>query len=590
MSRKGWTASRGLALAISTVCVVSGQARAGTYATNSCVSAKLTAAAKTCQQVFTAWKTWEKDQNSATRDAAITAAGQALATAWTKAESGANSKGADCTETTVTAAAMQTDLTSAASAIIDSINTGGVADATCRQKLIAAAATACQKLLKAEGKLITGLKKDPGGAKRDALQSKTLAAFTNTWTNGNCTVGTTPQDVASQLSALDSTAVAHTIVSPTVSDAWTMITPPAQVKYYGKTLAPACSDGSQYVYFAKKGSGNDVNKLLVYYYGGGACWDYVTCGVLQPFTRTTGPQDNPAGQTGGFSDLTNPANPFKNWSMIAVPYCTGDVHWGNATFTYVDPSDSSKSVTIHHDGWVNAQVVEKWSREHFVNPDVLFVAGSSAGGYGALLNGLYFLQNVYQASQAYVFDDAGAGVITQAFQDTNLAQWGVNSTLPKWIPGIKGKHLSDLNTAEIGIDAAKFYPRTDFVQYTTSYDQTQTQFYNLMVFGDTGSEAFEWWLSTCDWNAKMLTNLTTTAANYRYYIGAGSRHTVWGSNKVYTDTTGGVPLLSNWVNAMLAGDAAWTNVKCTNCDLLAGDARPSPLVAPFGANGVVTCP
>jgi hypothetical protein len=588
MSRKGWTASRGLAIAVSALLVMSGEARAGTYATNSCVSSKLIAAAKTCQQVFGAWGTWEKDQTSATRDAAITTAGQALATAWTQAESGANSKGADCTETTVTGAAMQADITSAASSIVDSINTGGVADNACRQKLIAAAATACQKLLKAEGKLVTGLKKDPGGAKRDALQSKTLAAFTSTWTKDNCTVSTTSQDVASQLSALDSTAVAHTIVSPTVSDAWTMITPPAQVKYNGKTLAPMCTDGSQYVYFAKKGSGNDVNKLLVYYYGGGACWDYTTCKAPTE-TPTTGPQDNPANSAhGGFADPTNPDNPFATWSQVAVPYCTGDVHWGNATATYIDPKDSSKSITVQHKGWVNAQVVEKWTREHFVNPDVLFVAGSSAGGYGALLNSLYFLQNAYQSSRAYVFDDAGAGVITPDFQTNNLGSWGVQSTLPTWIPGIGHTKLAKLKLSDVGIDAANYYnPRVDFVQYTTSYDQTQSLFYNLMVRGDAD---LAWWLSACDWNSKMVANLTAVAGpNYRYYIGAGDTHTVWGNNKVYTDTMGGVPRLVDWVNAMLNGDTAnWTNAQCTNCNLEPGDSNPHQ--PPFAADGSVTCP
>jgi hypothetical protein len=31
--------------------------------------------------------------------------------------------------------------------------------------------------------------------------------------------------------------------------------------------------------------------------------------------------------------------------------------------------------------------------------------------------------------------------------------------------------------------------------------------------------------------------ITPLTNNYRYYIGTGSRHTMWDSNKVYTDTT-----------------------------------------------------
>ncbi len=65
-------------------------------------------------------------------------------------------------------------------------------------------------------------------------------------------------------------------------------------------------------------------------------------------------------------------------------------------------------------------------------------------------------------------------------------------------------------------------------------------------------------------------------SNYRYYIGTGSRHTMWFFPKVYNDTTGGVPLLVDWVNAMLTGGPGWTNVEATNEGLLLpGDPQPA---------------
>jgi hypothetical protein len=96
----------------------------------------------------------------------------------------------------------------------------------------------------------------------------------------------------------------------------------------------------------------------------------------------------------------------------------------------------------------------------------------------------------------------------------------------------------------------------------------------------------------------MVEQAVATAAavpsNYRYYIGTGSRHTMWGSNKVYTDTTGDVPLLVDWVNAMIDGTPAWTDVQCTNCGLLLpGDPRPPTIpTKPFqqvGSDVVVVC-
>jgi hypothetical protein len=73
---------------------------------------------------------------------------------------------------------------------------------------------------------------------------------------------------------------------------------------------------------------------------------------------------------------------------------------------------------------------------------------------------------------------------------------------------------------------------------------------------------------------------------------------MWGSNKVYADTTGGVPPLVDWIDGMLnsrsaAPDPAWTNVECTNCGLLLpGDVRPNPLAPPFeqvGDDVVINC-
>ncbi len=591
---------KGLWMSIAMVVALSAAAHA-IYPTNTCVGQKLDAAATACQKELTIWATYEKDPSKdpggIKRDAAIATAEGKLTTAWAKAEATASGKNADCIDTTVSSADMNTLVNAAVNDIQSTIISGAstLTDRKCNSNQIKLAGTACLKLLKAQSSLIKNLKGDPVRAKLAAAQAKAEAGLLTAWTKLACTTGTTEGTIAAKLDTLDTTAVADTTVSPNVANTWTMITPAASVPYGRQTLDPQCSDGSQYVFFVKAGTA--PNKVLVYYYGGGACWDYFTCGPAQPFTYTksTGSGDNPAGITTGLFDLSNTSNPFADWTMIAVPYCTADVHWGNATFTYQDTT-STNTVTIQHKGFVNAQVVEKWTREHFVNPDVVFVAGSSAGGYGALLNSLYLQQNVYQASKFYVFDDAGSGVITQAFQDTNLGQWGVQKTLPKWIPGFN-KPLSKLSISQLASAAALFYARASFAQYTTAWDQVQTQFYNGMANGD--ADLLNWWHSTCAWDSGMRTLVQAAfagaPANYRYYIGPGTRHTVLELDKVYTDAPGTLPTVIDWINGMLAGSSSWVVQDCNpNCDPEPGDPVPSPLVAPFedlggGAVGV-SCP
>jgi hypothetical protein len=73
---------------------------------------------------------------------------------------------------------------------------------------------------------------------------------------------------------------------------------------------------------------------------------------------------------------------------------------------------------------------------------------------------------------------------------------------------------------------------------------------------------------------------------------------MFGNDKVYDDTTGGVPTVVDWVDAMIASgpdgrDEDWANVLCENCGLLLeGDPAPEPLAPPFEEQGqdvVIVC-
>src|SRR5688572_4599555 len=357
-------------------------------------------------------------------------------------------------------------------------------------------------------------------------------------------------------------------------------------------------DGSPYAYFAKRGS---VNKLLVYYQGGGACWEQLTCSI-PVCDDSVGPGDNPNGFASGFADLDNPDNPFRDWNVVFVSYCSCDIHFGDAAQDYAN-FDPANPLHIEHRGYQNAQIVEKFAREHFVAPDEVFVTGSSAGAYGAWFHGP-LLHDVYPAARFFVLADAGNGVVTQEFLDEFFPNWNFEANLPADIPeiqevldqglGIPG--YTDVITAE--------FPQTLWAHYTSAFDGGaggQTGFYNLMLNDNDVTAALTWWEGSCQWNDVMRQQAieqSMSAENYRYYIGTGSRHTMWGSNKVYTDTTGGVPTIEDWLTAMLQStpaepDPAWTNVECTNCGLLLpGDVRPTPLEPPFqqvGSDVVIVC-
>lgn len=576
--------SRSLALAFALALAAPGlEARAqqsSLYPTDACVAAKLDAASAYCGKSILF---------HGNGSAALDAARRQLATAWSSAEATSDAAGVSCADTTATADEMIATLDEAAAGIAATLDDGSGKGRVCSRQRQMVAAQACQMLLAEEARHLRTRSNDRTRAKLEAVQELISKKLTPRVNDGR--VCANAPDAESVIALGEGAAdAARTLlyVSPRVSTEWTMITPDAQVPYLGKTLDPICSRGTPWVFFVKRGT---VNKTVMYYQGGGACWSHTTC-TFPTHKVTTGPNDNPANAGGGFADLNDPRNPFRDWNAVFVPYCTGDVHWGDEV---VEHRQGNLRVTIHHKGYVNAQVAEKWAREHFVNPDQVFVTGSSAGSYGAIVNSLPLQEYVWPSSDFAVLGDAGNGVITEDFLQNDLAKWGIEKNLPDWIPGLDVP-LTELDASKLWSISALFYPHNRFANYTTAYDGGQggqVGFYNVMLNLANPFAWLVWWPPSCEWNAIMREYAQAAAAaapNYRYYIGAGSRHTMWGNDKVYEDTTGNVPLLVDWVGAMVEDTPEWVNVETeTPEQLLAGDPRPNPAEYPYTEDGFILC-
>lgn len=84
-----------------------------------------------------------------------------------------------------------------------------------------------------------------------------------------------------------------------------------------------CGDGGDYAFFTETGT---VNKLLIEFEGGGACWDYATCSLAGIWRRQLTQQCSAIPRV--------IPNTFDNWSTIFVPYCTGDCNFGDTETTY----------------------------------------------------------------------------------------------------------------------------------------------------------------------------------------------------------------------------------------------------------------
>lgn len=573
-------------------------ARAAPYPTNECVARKQQAAARFCRAALGAWAKWEVRGNDGRREAAIARAGAGLARRWRDAEQRADRRGVDCAHTTLSADDAEAALAAAAAEVAAMVGSGldpnDRSQAACGGDLLRAAGRACARLLRAEAARVRMPARDGRSGRRERARDEARSRFTSAWQEASCPTTAEPGGVLARLDGATGDLIARTITAPQVDDTrFTVISPAGTIPYLGRELRPTCMDGSPYHAFVKRGS---VNKLLVYYQGGGACWEQLTCSVPTCKTSVSPLGDNPDSYHAGFADRDNPANPFRDWNVVFVPYCSCDVHFGDLAQDY--------PLHVEHRGYENARAVEKWAREHFVDPDEVFVTGSSAGAYGAWFHAP-LLREVWPAARFHVLADAGNGVITGSFLQEFFPHWGFERNIPRRFPELRKVIETGGGIVAYTEAIARRFSDVLWAHYTTAFDGGtggQTGFFNIMLNDNNPIAALTWWQGSCAFHDQMRAQAIETAsrvpANYRYYIGTGSRHTMWGSDKVYTDTTGGVPAIVDWVNAMLAStpeapDPGWTNVECEDCGLLLpGDPRPSPLQPPFmqrGGDVVIDC-
>jgi hypothetical protein len=572
------------------------------YGTEQCVSDKLKAAATQCKSAMKAQAKELKRPNAAKLEKALARSRAKLEKAWTKAETRVASE-VDCAETTGPASNLAFVLEDAAAALADDVadglDLGDKGQVKCSKKVISALSKTCVDLLDAEGDHLRDRGKDRDRSGLEADRTAAGQKFTSDYakaTGGDCPTNATDESLLASLEGAVATAKDTVTISQAVKrNGFEKVVPARFVEYEGRTLEPTCADGAEWQFWVKRGS---VNKLMMYYQGGGACWNFGTCDA--PTYKTgTGAGDNPDNFTTGFADLENEENPFRDWHSVFVPYCTGDIHWGDNDVTY---RFNDRSVRMRHRGSHNVLVAEKWARDHFVDPEMVFMTGSSAGAYGAIASSAHMMEFAYPSSEFAVLGDAGNGVVTQEFLSEDLANWNLESSVPEWIPALDVP-LEQLSIAELYVELGLYYPTNRFGTYTAAYDGGQggqTGFYNIMLNDGSPVGAAVWWNASCAWNDEMRALNATAVAeapNYRFYVGPGSSHTVWGRPRVYSEVEPGQPRVVDWVTAMVEGTEDWVNTECADCgvtfDFMNGDNDPLPPMLPtepFDETGTIVCP
>jgi hypothetical protein len=208
-----------------------------------------------------------------------------------------------------------------------------------------------------------------------------------------------------------------------------------------------CRDGSQNGVFVRQTASD---KLVVYFEGGGACttggfcnfnpWsvNHILTGdgetVLGTALAVGEGRQQPGvysfGILSGIFDSTRAENPFADWNMIYVPYCTGDVHFGSNEAAMVPGLPEPQKMV----GYKNTREFMSRAIATFGSKVTHVVAtGASAGSFGAALN-YSLISDSFPNAQVDAIMDSGVPFEDAYWPACLQKSWrelfGLNESLP----------------------------------------------------------------------------------------------------------------------------------------------------------------
>ena len=252
----------------------------------------------------------------------------------------------------------------------------------------------------------------------------------------------------------------------------------------------------KYSFIVTKG---DPKNLLIYFQGGGLCWDQISLNHQKCRTYTHAPSEI------GILDRTQSStnlNPFSNYTTVTIPYCTGDFFLGNSTDNYYD----SIGEPVQYKGRHNAQYILEWIQKEYqsggylqqqqqqqnneteITLDQLVLAGSSAGSIGVLAWSSQYSQ-VIPAKTTIVLADSLLIYSPPSYASTLYQKWNFcsSSFLPSsLVTSCQLQQLQPITFLETIITSN---PHINYYFISSKRDWTALALYNAILLSFTSSSS-----------------------------------------------------------------------------------------------------
>jgi len=218
----------------------------------------------------------------------------------------------------------------------------------------------------------------------------------------------------------------------------------AHVHVLGPGGNSLCGDGSEFVFLVRPGT---VNKVMVDFMGGGACWNAQTCehaavhGLLRInslMRQLNGLPQEVASLAMVSSGVVLPTDGgtfagagVEDWTYVLVPYCTQDVHMGKGPTEY--GTASGQSLRVFHTGAANVAAVMAWLWDSMPEPETIAFIGCSAGATVVnVVQAASAVRRIKQEglqSRVLALGDSPAMVVHDSFVQAAVANWGLETTV-----------------------------------------------------------------------------------------------------------------------------------------------------------------
>jgi Pectinacetylesterase len=311
-----------------------------------------------------------------------------------------------------------------------------------------------------------------------------------------------------------------------------------------------CADGSEFAFWERR---VDPQKVVFFLDGGGSCFDAKSCaftglnhGGESEYDWSIYGED-PDSEDGIFN-FARTDNPFRDYSFVYVPSCTGDVHLGDVTRKY------SPSLTVEHKGFVNGTAALDYVTENYPDATQVVVIGKTVGAIASPIYG-GLVADLLPDAQVTVFGGQSGFLPDDPDLNTKFfgRLWGVYANMPDWEVN-KGLTVRDWGVPRFWIQAGLHDPEIVLARFDYAYDAQAAE--GAKTIGLDPSKL----LAAIDANEAAIEQAGVVL---RSYTAPGDGHGIFEWPRFYKLEVNGEKLV-DWVRGLIEGKPVH-DVHCQKC-------------------------